>query len=93
MVTSPLKPKLDLILLNHSIHTSKKAQPIITTTEIKWLMFKEIITVRENHMKLINMLCKQNEELLTVNAHGILLLLGSEELTAYIFLFPNTKYH
>jgi hypothetical protein len=61
MVTSPLKLKLAFIIFNHSVHTSRKAQPI-TFTRIKWLrLFKKIITVyAKNHMKLINTFCGQN---------------------------------
>jgi hypothetical protein len=34
---STLKPKPNLIIFNHSVHISKKAQPI-TITKIQWLM-------------------------------------------------------
>jgi hypothetical protein len=66
---NPLKLKLVLIIFKHSFHASKKTQPI-SITRINWLMmFKEIITVySENHMKPINILCGQNEELMIVKS-------------------------
>jgi hypothetical protein len=44
----------------------------VSTTKFHWLMaFKETIVVyRENHMKLTNISCAHNEELLTITAGG-----------------------
>jgi hypothetical protein len=69
VVTSPWKPKLSFIICTHSVCTSEKAETTIII-KIKWnMVFKDIITVyKENDMKLIDMLCEQNAELLTVKA-------------------------
>jgi hypothetical protein len=55
---NPLKMKLVYILLNNSVHTSKRT-PNFTITKIYWLiLFKEIIAVySENHTKPINIKC------------------------------------
>jgi hypothetical protein len=66
-----LKPKMVLIILNNSVLTSKKTQPIIITKTELLMLFKEIIAVNcENNMKSINALCRQNAELLIVKAGG-----------------------
>jgi hypothetical protein len=45
------------------------------------MVFKDIITIyKENDMKLIDMLCEQNAELLTVKAGGTQLPLGFNPL-------------
>jgi hypothetical protein len=58
-------------MFKHSVPTSKEKQHL-SITKINWLtLFKEIITAySENHMKYINTLCGQNEELMIVNASG-----------------------
>jgi uracil DNA glycosylase len=66
-----LKLKLILIIFNHSVLTSKKTQSITITNIILLMLFKEIIAVcSENNMKLINVLCGQNAQLLIVKAHS-----------------------
>jgi hypothetical protein len=63
--------KLVLIIFKHSVLTSKETQPI-TITRITWsVLFEEIIVVHTvNHMKPINTLCWQNDELLILKAGG-----------------------
>jgi hypothetical protein len=78
MVTSPLKPKLDFTIFNHSAHTSIKAQPItITNIKGQCCLWKYIIAVyTDNHMKTTNTLCRQNTELLILKEGDTWLPLG-----------------
>jgi hypothetical protein len=58
------------IIFQRSVRTAKTTQPM-TITKIKLLMlFKEIVVYSENHIKAINILCEQMEEVLIVKEGG-----------------------